>query len=179
MNRGGMSFVNCLLSFSYLIRMRRLFISSLVSLILLSACKKDNLITECTLVCIADSWTLERMIGSADTVELLPSGSKPAVLTLTTDEHTEQRTGLYAFPYLLSGTAPVNTFNGTFNSSINGFLEVSRIATTYIGGPMEWIDFETRYLQALRHANRFEAFEDDRLIIYADSLETNMFFTRE
>lgn len=159
--------------------MRRLFIASLVSLILLLACKKDNQISECTVACISDSWALESMIGSADTVELLPSGSQPVILTLTSEEHTEQRTGLYAFPYLLSGTAPVNTLNGTYNASINGFLEVSRIATTYIGGPMELIDFEARYLQALSHANRFEAFEDDRLIIYSDSLETRLFFTRE
>ncbi len=163
----------------YLILMRHLFIASLASLILLLACQKDNLIAECTVACISDSWALEKMIGSADTVELLPSGSKPVVLTLTPDEHTEPRTGLYAFPYLLTGTAPVNTFNATYNASINGFLEVSRIATTYIGGPTELIDFEARYLQALRSANRFEAFEDDRLIIYSDSLETRLFFTRE
>lgn len=139
----------------------------------------DDPLPECSLTCFSGKWYLEGFIGNNDSLELPPSGSQVVYVQLADTAHQESRDGLYRYPYPYFGVAPVNTFFGTYNASINGLIEATGPATTYIGGPAELMTYEARFYSALRTANRFEAFEDDRLVIYSDSLAEEMLFFRE
>lgn len=152
----------------------------LILLALTWSCQgNDDPLAECPISCVAGKWYLEGFLGNQDSIEGLPSGSNAVYLLLADTVHQETRDGLYRFPYPYSGAGTVNRFQGTYNTSSNGFIEAAGPATTYIGGPSDLMDYEARFYAGLRTARRFEVYKDDRLIIYADSLAGGMLFFKE
>jgi META domain len=119
------------------------------------------LMAQCSQRKLEVSPTVAKLIGTWQLIE--PDSTYTTTLVFVLDTANPPRDVIH---FLANGKSAINTYNAFLSAAVDGFMVVTDVGSTKIGGSPDATKAEQTYLTNLRAVVRYDMPADNRLQLY-------------